>query len=61
MECHMQTTQEHFAARIVSSIDASFFILGLHKHQSSRGVIFISTTFPGMDERRQLKKKEKLV
>lgn len=32
MECHMQTTQEHFAARIVSSIDASFFIIGLHKH-----------------------------
>lgn len=60
MDFHMETAHDHFQARVVGAVDAAFFVLGMHKHQSSRGVVFISTTFPGKDERRQLKDSSRL-
>lgn len=32
MEFHMETSREHFNSRIVSAIDAEYFLLGFHKH-----------------------------
>ncbi|KAI8967325.1 hypothetical protein BDB01DRAFT_690116, partial [Pilobolus umbonatus] len=51
----MEDIHQHYKGRIVGSIDAAYFLSGWNKHRSSRGCIFISTTFPGLDERRLLK------
>lgn len=52
----MENVETHFSARQIGAVDAVYFLAGWSKHCSSRGTVFISVTFPGMDERRQLRK-----
>ncbi|KAG1137280.1 hypothetical protein G6F38_011425 [Rhizopus arrhizus] len=47
--------RSHFKARQVGAVDAAYFLCGWNKHRSSRGTVFISTVFPGEDERCQLR------
>ncbi|CEP10308.1 hypothetical protein [Parasitella parasitica] len=56
MEWGMENIQDHFRARVVGAVDAAYFLAGWSKHRSSRGTIYISVVFPGMDERRQLRR-----
>jgi radical SAM superfamily enzyme len=55
VEYGLQTANNHFAARKIDIIYAVYDLLGFHKHQSSVGVIYIDTTLPGLERRRQLK------
>lgn len=47
--------RSHFKARQVGAVDAAYFLCDWNKHRSSRGTVFISTVFPGEDERCQLR------
>ncbi|KAG0931848.1 hypothetical protein G6F64_011587 [Rhizopus arrhizus] len=47
--------RSHFKARQVGAVDAAYFLCGWNKHRSSRGTVFISTVFPGEDEKCQLR------
>jgi radical SAM superfamily enzyme len=55
VEYGLQTAANHFSARKIGIIDAVYDLLGFHKHQSSVSVIYIDTTLPGLERRRQLK------
>lgn len=46
-----KTSKEHFKNRIVGAVEAVYDIMGWHKHQTSRSVIFIQTNLPGDDRR----------
>ena len=46
--------KEHFQNRIVGAIEAVYDVMGWHKHQSSRSVMFLKTALPS-DDRRLLK------
>lgn len=60
MKFMMETSVEHFRGRKVGIVDAIYSILGYHNHQSSIGVIYIDTSLPGQEQRRQLKTAEAL-
>lgn len=49
-----KSMNEHFKSRIVGAVEATYDIMGWHKHRSSRSVAFIQTNLPG-DDRRLLK------
>lgn len=43
---------EHYSTRIVGSVEATYDVMGWHKHSNSRGVIFINTNLVTQDTRR---------
>lgn len=49
-----KSSKEHFKNRIVGAVEAVYDIMGWHKHQSSRAVVFVQTNLPG-DDRRLIK------
>lgn len=55
-----QNTKEHFQARKVGMIDVIYDLISYHKHQNSIGVLYIDTTMPNGDFRRQLKSSDLL-
>ncbi|KAI9366247.1 hypothetical protein BD770DRAFT_438399 [Pilaira anomala] len=54
------TTADHFASRKVGIVEAIYDLLGYHKHQNSRKVLYIDTTMPHLEQRKQLKSLEQL-
>lgn len=47
----MISDRDHFSTRIVGAIEATYDLMGWHKQQSSRQVIFINTNLIGHDSR----------
>ncbi|KAG1044883.1 hypothetical protein G6F43_011385 [Rhizopus delemar] len=52
---HMETSQEHFKARIVGAVEAFYHICGWNLHRSSRGCVFIDISMPSDDKQSQLR------
>ncbi|KAI9252227.1 hypothetical protein EDC94DRAFT_281065 [Helicostylum pulchrum] len=56
LEYGMEDVKTHLKAREMGAVDAACFLSGWNKHRSSRGKMYISLVFPGLDERRQLRR-----
>ncbi|KAI9260429.1 hypothetical protein EDC94DRAFT_141685 [Helicostylum pulchrum] len=52
----MENVTTHFKGRQIGAVDAAYCLSGWNKHRSSCGTVYISLVFPGLDERRQLRR-----
>ncbi|KAI7900368.1 uncharacterized protein BX663DRAFT_488564 [Cokeromyces recurvatus] len=56
LQFNMENMHDHMKDRIVSVVDAAYFLCDWNKHRCSRSVVYICTVLSGRDERRQIRR-----